>query len=287
MRRPSNVTTIIYAPVLSIPYNTIAMAATLLHRCLEVAVEAARQAGRLQARAIGRPSTVATKSSAIDLVTDVDRTSERLIRKALTRHFPTHGLYGEEHGRANPRAPYQWFIDPLDGTMNFVHGVPWFTVSIGLVHQHQPVVGVIYDPIQEELFTAVHGGGARLNGRRIRVSRTRRLKESLLSTGFSSQFHRHAKRYLGWFEQLQRRSHGVRRVGSTALSLAYVACGRFDGFYEHDLWPWDIAAGMVLVSEAGGCVTDFDGRPLPRPRRGLLLASNGAIHHELIPILAA
>ena len=253
---------------------------------LEVAVEAARLAGRVQARFIGRPASVATKRSPIDLVTDVDRTSERLIRGHLARHVPAHGIYGEEYGRLKPRAAYQWFIDPLDGTMNFVHGVPWFAVSIGLIHQGRPILGVIYDPIRKELFTAVHGQGARLNGRRLHVSRIRRLKDGLLSTGFSSQFHKDPTRYLGWFEQLQRRSHGVRRVGSTAISLAYVACGRFDGFYEQDLWPWDVAAGMVLVREAGGRVTDFAGRALPNARRGLLLASNGAIHPELVRVLA-
>src|SRR3989338_4932180 len=262
------------------------MSTSFPHRCLEVAVEAARRAGRVQARAIGRPASVATKRSPIDLVTDVDRTSERLIRAHITRHFPAHGIYGEEYGRLKPRAAYQWFIDPLDGTMNFVHGVPWFAVSIGLIRQGRPILGVIYDPIRKELFTAVHGGGAQLNGRRIRVARVRHLKDGLLSTGFSSQFHNDPARYLRWFEQLQQRSHGVRRVGSTAISLAYVACGRFDGFYEHDLWPWDVAAGMVLVREAGGRVTDFGGRALPNARRGLLLASNGDIHPELVRVLA-
>jgi len=160
--------------------------------------------------------------------------------------------------------------------MNFVHGVPWFAVSIGLIRQGRPILGVIYDPIRKELFTAVHGGGAQLNGRRIRVSRVRHLKDGLLSTGFSSQFHNDPARYLRWFEQLQQRSHGVRRVGSTAISLAYVACGRFDGFYEHDLWPWDVAAGMVLVREAGGRLTDFEGRDTIHAHD--FLVSNGALH---------
>ncbi len=261
------------------------MSSAAIPRYLAVAVEAARQAGRVQARAIGRPSTVETKRSAIDLVTDVDRASEALIAQRLLRNFPSHGFHGEERGPIKPEAAYQWVVDPLDGTMNFVHGAPWFAVSIGLTCEGQPLLGVIYDPMRDELFTAAADKGAALNGRRIHVSRTRSLSASLLSTGFSSQFQKDPTQYLRWFETLQMRSHGVRRIGSTAISLAYVACGRLDGFYERELCPWDIAAGIVLVQEAGGRITDFRGRSIERLEHGEVLASNGSIHRQMEALL--
>ncbi len=261
------------------------MSSAAIPRYLAVAVEAAQRAGRLQARSIGAPTTVETKRSSIDLVTDIDRRCERIIRTLITRSFPSHGLYGEEHGRANPNAADQWIIDPLDGTMNFVHGAPWFAVSIGLMREGRLLLGVIYDPMRDELFTAAVGKGAALNGRRIHVSRTRSLSASLLSTGFSSQFQKDPARYLRWFEALQMHSHGVRRIGSTAVSLAYVACGRLDGFYERELCPWDIAAGIVLVQEAGGRITDFRGRSIERLEHGEVLASNGSIHRQMEALL--
>ncbi|MBI4353806.1 MAG: inositol monophosphatase [Candidatus Omnitrophica bacterium] len=261
------------------------MSKSSLHRYLSVAVEAARRAGRLQARAVGRPALVETKRSPVDLVTDVDRRSERLICDLIIRSFPTHGIHGEEQGRSNPRAAYQWIIDPLDGTMNFVHGTPWFAVSIGLTHEGRPILGVIYDPMQDELFATVSGEGATLNGQRIHVSRTRHLSRSLLSTGFSPGFRKDPTTYLRCFDVMERRSHGVRRIGSTAVSLAYVACGRLDGFYERELWPWDIAAGIVLVQEAGGRITDLHGRALQRLEHGAIVASNGPIHREIIKML--
>lgn len=220
-------------------------------------------------------------------MTEVDRASERLLHAAIRREFPTHGFLGEEATRTNPTSAYQWIIDPIDGTTNFVHGVPSFAISIALTDRGRPVVGVIYDPIQRETFTAVAGAGSRLNGRRIAVSRTRRLAESLLSTGFSSTFRTHPQPMLAWFIALQARCQGVRRIGCTTLSLAYVACGRQDGFYEQELWPWDIAAGILLVREAGGRVTDFAGHPVTRLDDGRIVASNGRIHQVLLAHLAA
>jgi len=261
------------------------MSRQMLRECLTVAVKAARQAGKLLVRHMGRPAHVETKRSAIDLVTEIDRASERLLYRTLHRRFPSHGFRGEEQTRVNPHAPYQWLVDPLDGTLNFVHGVPVFAISIGLLEQREPVLGVIYDPTREEMFTAIKGAGARLNGRRIWVSRTRRLDDSLLATGFSSHFRRNPAPYLRWFRAFQQRCHGVRRMGSTALSLAYIACGRQDGFYERHLWPWDIAAGLLLVKEAGGTTTDFHGRPVQLDL-GEVVASNRMIHHEMLRLLS-
>jgi myo-inositol-1(or 4)-monophosphatase len=163
---------------------------------------------------------VDTKRSEIDLVTEVDRASERLLRQAIQRHFPTHGFLGEEHARTRPDAPFQWIVDPLDGTLNFVHGVPVFAISIALAYHHELLIGVVHDPTQRETFTAIRRTGAWLNSRRIRVSRTRHLSQSLLSTGFSSTFRTNPLPYLRWFAAFQSRCHAVRRMGCTSLSLA-------------------------------------------------------------------
>ena len=260
------------------------MSTPALTLALSVATEAAHAAGALLARFRGRRVAYHTKRHAIDLVTTVDRASERLIHTILRKHFPDHGFYGEESTRTHRHAPWQWFVDPLDGTMNFVHGVPVFAVSIGLVHEGHPVVGVIYDPCQRECFTAIRGGGARLNGRRIRVSPTPSLATGLLSTGFSPKFRRHPTPYLRWFQAFQSRCHAVRRIGSTAISLAYVAAGRHEGFYEQDVWPWDIAAGIVLVEEAGGRVSNYRSRPIDFTV-GEVVASNGHLHTEMLALL--
>lgn len=252
---------------------------------MRVAIQASHAAGRVLAARMGRPRTVRTKRSAIDLVTEVDRASEQLIYRAIRRHFPAHGFQGEEQTRANPDAPYQWIVDPLDGTMNFVHGVPAFAVSIALWHQGKPLVGVIYDPCRRETFTAIHRQGAWCNGRRIHVSRAASLAQGLLSTGFPSNFRVRPQPYLRWFAAFQSRCHGVRRIGSTAISLAYVACGRHDGFYEQDLWPWDLAAGVLLVREAGGRTSDFYGHPV-RVEAGQVVASNGLLHRQMLRCLA-
>jgi len=255
-----------------------------LHQYVQSAATAARHAGALLARHAGRPASVQTKRSAVDLVTEIDRSSERLIRQSLQRATPTFGFVGEEYGRRRGRSPYQWIVDPLDGTMNFVHGVPFFGVSIALVFEQTPIAGVVYDPCRKELFTATRGGGAFLNGKRIKVSSTRHLSSSLLSTGFSSRFRTQPVQYLRWFRALEGASHAVRRLGSTALCLAYVAAGRLDGFYERDLWSWDTAAGIVLVQEAGGRVSDFAGRRVVL-EDGRVVASNGSIHPQVLRVL--
>ena len=260
------------------------MSRRTLQEYVAVASRAAREAGALLTKYAGKPKTVATKRSAIDLVTEVDRAAETLIEQSLHRAYPKFGFFGEEHGHRAQQSPYRWIVDPIDGTINFVHGFPLFGVSIGLEYRETVLAGVIYDPMRRELFVATKGGGAFLNGKRIHVSTTRRLSHSLLSTGFSSSFRQRSQPYLGWFEAFQRRSHGVRRIGSTVFSLACVAAGRLEGFYERDLWPWDIAAGLLLVQEAGGRVSNFTGGAVALDA-GQLVASNGHIHAQMLRVI--
>jgi myo-inositol-1(or 4)-monophosphatase len=225
----------------------------------------------------------------VDIVTVADRTVEKLIRARLSEAFPDHGVYGEEGTRERMEGEFRWYVDPLDGTTNFAHGFPQFCVSMGLEHRSAGtkagedgtlVAGVIYDPLRDELFTAERGQGARLNGKPMRVSRTPVLAEALLATGFPSR-KRHASPNIHFYQEFTLRSHGVRRAGSAALDLAYVACGRMDAFWEFNLNPWDTAAGVLLVEEAGGRVTDFAGRKF-QLKSEEILASNGLIHGELI-----
>jgi myo-inositol-1(or 4)-monophosphatase len=203
--------------------------------------------------------------------------------------FPEHGIYGEEGTRERMDGEYRWYVDPLDGTTNFAHGFPQFSVSMGL--EHRPagtnpdedgtlVAGVIYDPMRDEMFMAERGRGTQLNGKPTRVSRIQTPAEALLATGFPSR-KRHASPNIHFYHELNLRSHGVRRAGSAALDLAYVACGRMDGFWEFNLNPWDTAAGILLVEEAGGRVTDFAGAHY-RLASDEILASNGLIHEELV-----
>jgi myo-inositol-1(or 4)-monophosphatase len=215
-----------------------------------------------------------------DLVTDADRASERLIVSRLHQRWPDHGIAGEEGSNQQSESGYRWYVDPLDGTTNFAHGYPVFCVSIGLERAGVPQAGVLYDPTRDELFAAERGQGTTLNGRPIRVSRVRSLSEAILGTGFPS-FKRHKNPNIHFYHQLTLRSHGVRRAGSAALDLASVAAGRFDGYWEFNLHPWDTLAGVMLVLEAGGMVTRFDGSPWRLDSRETL-ASNGLMHQELI-----
>jgi myo-inositol-1(or 4)-monophosphatase len=225
----------------------------------------------------------------VDLVTVADRTSEKLIRARLGEVFPEHGIYGEEGTRDRLEGEFRWYVDPLDGTTNFAHGLPQFCVSMGLEQRPAElaadqdgtmVAAVIYDPLRDDLFVAERGRGARLNGRSMRVSRTPELAESLLATGFPSR-KRHESPNIHFYQELTLRSHGVRRAGSAALDLAYVAAGRLDAFWEFNLNPWDTAAGFLLVEEAGGKMTDFSGKPFRLDSREIL-SSNGLIHAELV-----
>ena len=229
----------------------------------------------------------------VDLVTVADRTVEKLIRARLADAFPAHGVYGEEGTRDRMEGEYRWYVDPLDGTTNFAHGFPQFCVSMGLEHRTASLpegsdgpllAGVIYDPLRDEIFTARRGQGAELNGKKIHVSRNAHLAEALLATGFPSR-KRHASPNIHFYHEFTLRSHGVRRAGSAALDLAYVACGRLDAFWEFNLNSWDTAAGLLLIDEAGGRTTDFAGNRYRLDSREVL-ASNGKIHPELLQLFS-
>jgi myo-inositol-1(or 4)-monophosphatase len=239
----------------------------------------AREAGTLLMEHFHRHVKVEYKGEA-DLVTVADRKSEALIRERIGQLWPTHDILGEEGGLQDTGSNYRWYVDPLDGTTNFAHGFPVFCVSMALEHKGQIIAGVVFDPTRDELFAAEKGSGAFLNRQRIRVSETPRLAESLVATGFPSH-KRHKNPNIFFYHQITLRTHGVRRAGSAALDLCCVACGRFDGFWEFNLNPWDTAAGVLLVREAGGQVTDFRGGPFQLSSRETL-ASNGLIHADLL-----
>jgi myo-inositol-1(or 4)-monophosphatase len=239
----------------------------------------AREAGALLMQHFDQHIQIEYKGEA-DLVTVADRKSEALIRERICVQFPGHDILGEEEGFRDTGSEYRWYVDPLDGTTNFAHGFPVFCVSMALQHKGSMIAGVCYDPTRDELFAAEHGKGAYLNERSIRVSKISRLAESLVSTGFPSH-KRHKNPNIYFYHQITLRSHGVRRAGSAALDLCSVACGRYDGFWEFNLNPWDTAAGVLIVEEAGGRVTDFQGGPFQLNSRETL-ASNGLIHDELL-----
>ncbi len=224
------------------------------------------------------------KKGAIDLVTAADIGSEKEIVQTIRSRFPDHAVLAEESGAASGDPDCRWIIDPLDGTTNFAHGLPIFAVSIAFSHHGKVKAGVVLNPVSGELFTAVKGKGAELNGRPIRVSASLRVSESLLVTGFPYNFDEIFDAVMRRFQSCLRAARGVRRLGSAALDLCYVACGRFDGFWEENLRPWDTAAGMLIVTEAGGRVTDFKGKSFAVDDREIL-ATNGGIHQELMSLL--
>lgn len=254
-------------------------------RYLAVAVQAARASGRLLMRRMGTLRTweVRRKGKA-DWVTDVDRESERTILALLRKHFPGHAVQAEESSPGRTSGSRQWLIDPLDGTVNYMHRFPIFCVSIALAVEGQVEVGVVLDPVRQELFTARRGHGARLNGRRIRVSAFGCLKDALVCTGFPFRMRESLEPYLRSFQKILLAPAWVRRPGSAALDLAYTACGRSDGFWETGLNPWDVAAGSLLVEEAGGRVTDFRGGDSYLWTRNIA-AGNPAVHRDLLKVV--
>jgi myo-inositol-1(or 4)-monophosphatase len=252
----------------------------------------AREAGALLSYFYERGVSTEYKGD-VDLVTEADRASEKLIVSRLKEALPGHGIYGEEGTRSGLEAEYRWYVDPLDGTTNFAHGFPAFCVVLGCERRApglaadedgDMVAGVIYDPLRDEMFTAERGVGAYLNGHPIHVSRTTKLQESLIATGFPSQ-KRHKSPNVHFYQEFTLRSHGVRRAGSAALDLAYVACGRLDGYWEFKLNPWDTSAGYLLVEEAGGTITHFDGGKFTLDSREVF-ATNGLIHAEMQGLFA-
>ncbi len=248
---------------------------------LSAASEIAREAGALLARYFEQRVAVEYKGD-FDVVTEADRASESLIVSRLKSRFPGHSIVAEEGFGVDRSSEFIWYVDPLDGTTNFAHGFPMFAVTMGLEQAGELVAAVTYDPLRDEFFSAEKGGGAYLNNRRLQVSRVSRLAESLLATGFPSR-KRHGDVNIYFYHQAAMLTHGVRRAGSAALDLAYVAAGRLDGFWEFRLNAWDIAAGLLLVREAGGCYSDMHGAEhhFDSPE---LLASNGLIHRELLSL---
>ena len=255
------------------------MIPTNSHDFLPEMEQIAREAGALLMEFFRQRVTVEYKGEA-DLVTVADRKSELLIRERLLERWPSFDILGEEGGLQDTGSDYRWYVDPLDGTTNFAHGFPVFCVSMGLEYKGERIAGVIYDPTRDELFAAERGGGAFLNQQPIRVSKVARLAECLVATGFPSH-KRHKNPNIFFYHQITLHTHGVRRAGSAALDLCYVACGRLDGFWEFNLNPWDTAAGVLMVAEAGGKVSDFKGGPFQLDSRETL-ASNGLVHEQLL-----
>jgi myo-inositol-1(or 4)-monophosphatase len=247
---------------------------------LETAVEIAREAGALLTNYFERRVPFETKGE-FDLVTEADRSSERLVVERLRSHFPSHAIVAEEGGGHESASEYRWFVDPLDGTTNFAHSFPVYNVTLGLERSGELIAGVVFDPTRQEMFTAERGSGAYLNNRRIHASAVKKVADSLASTGFPSR-KRHHNINIHFYYQLAMASHGVRRTGSAAIDLAYVAAGRLDFFWEFGLKPWDVAAGTLLVSEAGGRVSDMRGAPHSVTASDDVLADNGALHDEVL-----
>jgi myo-inositol-1(or 4)-monophosphatase len=255
----------------------------LIDDALAVAHAAADAAARIHRGHAGASLDITTKSTATDLVTEVDRLSEIAIREVIAHHFPTHVVLGEEGGEASGDARYRWIVDPLDGTVNYAHGFPYYAVSIALEVAGVVEVGVVLDSAHGERFAAVRGRGATANGAPIRVSQTRSLGEAMLATGFAYGGETVAQN-LALFAKVVPRARAVRRPGSAALDLCMVASGRFDGFWELNLNPWDVAAGTLILREAGGTTTGPQGAPY-RLSDPALIATNGHLHHALAALL--
>jgi myo-inositol-1(or 4)-monophosphatase len=253
-------------------------------KLFQTAWEAAHTAGDLIRENWQRPKEIAYKG-AIDLVTSVDRDAERSIVSTLRQNFPDHSILAEEETDvAGDHDSYRWIVDPLDGTTNFAHGYPQFCVSIALERERNLLLGIVYDPLRRECFSAIRGQGAKLNGQPIRVSAIAGIDQALLATGFPYDRRDNPDFYLGYFKAFMMRCQGVRRAGSAALDLCYVACGRLDGFWEFKLHPWDTAAASLIVQESGGRMSDFSGSDFSI-HGSETMASNGAIHAEMIEVM--
>ncbi|MCK4852173.1 MAG: inositol monophosphatase [Candidatus Omnitrophica bacterium] len=254
-----------------------------MSRIKKLAVEAAEEAGRYALLHMEKISKIARKKGYNDLVTDVDRHCERIIIKRIKKDFPDHSILAEESGGDTGDGGFCWIIDPVDGTTNYVHGFPFFCTSIGVMFEGAISAGVVYDPSRRELFSAEKNKGAFLNRNRINVSGMARVRDSLIATGFAYKASGRT-RGLTYFNRVLRHAQAIRRAGSAALDLCYAACGRFDGFWEFGLNPWDTAAGRLIVEEAGGTVTTLDGGPFDVFQKEIV-ASNGKIHKELLHLL--
>ena len=248
-----------------------------------VATEIAHEAGSLLEQYFEKRPAIEYKQE-FDLVTAADRASEKLIIERLRSRFPSHSIVGEEGGGIDNNSEYVWYVDPLDGTTNFAHGYPVFAVSLGLLHKGEPIAGVVFDPIRKECFSAEKGSGAYLNNRRIHVTKTTVMEEGIYGTGFPSP-RRHTNVNVHFFHQVSMLTHGSRRVGSAALDLCWIACGRLDGFWEFGLKSWDTAGGIILVAEAGGTYTDMHGGPY-KIAGPTLAATHGKVHEPLLELFS-
>lgn len=259
-----------------------------MHPMLTIAVKAARRAGNIINRAAQNLDLLhVSRKAHSDYVSEVDGAAENAIIKTLLDAYPDHSILAEESGARSGQgeSDYQWIIDPLDGTTNFLHGFPHYSVSIGLMHRNIPVQAVVYNPSANELFTASRGSGAYLNDHRLRVTKRTQLTDCLIGTGFPFRDFTHVEAYLAMFRDVMPRVAGIRRPGSAALDLAYVAAGRYDGFWELGLSPWDIAAGCLLITEAGGLVGDLEGNP-NYMQSGNLVAGSPKIFGHLLQVIA-
>jgi myo-inositol-1(or 4)-monophosphatase len=253
---------------------------------IKLAIEAAKEAGRFLKQNIGKVRDIQRKNGQEkNLVTEIDKRSEAIIIGIIKQHYPTHDILAEESGTESGSASeYKWIVDPLDGTTNFTHSLPIFCVSIGIERKGEIIAGVIYDPNFDELFTAEKGCGALLNGKRIKVSQTDSLNQSLLVTGFPYNITENPDHAIEYFFNFLLKAQAVRRMGSAAIDLAYLAAGRYDGFWEVALNPWDMAAGALIVEEAGGILSDFSGNSLSIYGKQIV-ASNGKIQKEMLEVL--
>ncbi|MEN2983841.1 MAG: inositol monophosphatase family protein [Dictyoglomaceae bacterium] len=253
-----------------------------MEEILSIAKNIVIEAGKILLQYFYEEKDIKLKSIS-NLVTKADRLSEEKIIELINKNFPDHSILSEEKGYIKRNTLYHWIIDPLDGTTNYAHNNPYFSVSIALKKENDIILGIIYDPIRKELFSAMKGKGAFLNEERIRVSKVKDIRDSLLAFGLPYELTMDEKNFIS-FINLSRKSHGVRRIGSAALELAYVSCGRLDGYWCKKLNPWDFSAGIIIIEEAGGKVTDFDNKTIPF-KESSIVASNGLIHDELLETL--
>ena len=251
---------------------------------IEDIIQISKEAGALIRNAFGKTHSIEFKTNELNLVTETDKASEKLITDFIKKKYPSHGILAEESGETNNSSEYLWVVDPLDGTTNFAHGLPIFSVSIGLQKNGETIAGVVYDVMQDIIYSAEKGSGATANSVKIKVSENNNLQHSLLVTGFPYNIKENPDKALERFTTLSKKSRGIRRLGSAAIDFCYVATGVFDGFWEVHLNPWDICAGNLIVEEAGGIVTDFDGKPIDIFTKRIL-CTNRKIHQKMIEVM--